>query len=109
MSRYASRGTRRPTRQLQARFFVGRDGITITKAPALTAKQRRAIFDRDGWCCTYCGIGVTWTRWESRSVLADTRVGHVDHVLPRARGGQNDDLNLVLACEHCNESKQAGI
>jgi 5-methylcytosine-specific restriction endonuclease McrA len=97
----------RPHRQMRARFFVGRNGVAVEKARPLTTTQRRAIFKRDGYRCQYCGVGVTWTRWESRDMLCDTKPGHVDHVFARARGGQNDPENLALACERCNESKQA--
>lgn len=93
--------------RLEARFFASHDGRVIERARPLTAAQRRAIFRRDGGRCYYCDARVTWTRIESRGVLTETRPGHVDHVIPRARGGQNDPSNLVLACERCNESKQA--
>ncbi len=94
-------------RQLQARFFVAPSGAVVEKARPLTPRQRRAIFERDKYRCQYCGVRVTWLRWESRSILSDTRLGAVDHGFPRARGGQNDPSNLLLACEHCNASKGA--
>lgn len=54
-------------------------------------KVRARILDRDGCQCRYCG---DW---------ADT----VDHVLPIASGGSNDDTNLVACCRYCNTSKGA--
>src|SRR6266568_4624376 len=30
---------------------------------------------------------------------------HVDHIIPLVRGGSNDPDNLVIACPHCNLSK----
>lgn len=33
------------------------------------------------------------------------RDGTVDHMLPLARGGSNNDDNLVAACKKCNELK----
>ena len=97
----------RPRKQLRARFFVGADGAVTEKAKPLTTLERRAIFVRDGYRCALCGIGVTWTRWESRTILSGTYVGHVDHIFPRARGGQNRPGNLRLTCQRCNESKGA--
>lgn len=97
----------RPAKQIRAQFFVTREGVAIVKAKALTPAQRRAIFERDKYRCVLCSKGVTWTRWESRSVLSDTSVGHVDHIIPRARGGQNVPDNLRLTCEYCNESRGA--
>lgn len=32
---------------------------------------------------------------------------HIDHLLPRARGGADQLSNLVLSCEHCNKSRCA--
>ncbi len=34
---------------------------------------------------------------------------HVDHVIPLSRGGSNDPSNLVLACPHCNLSKNSKL
>lgn len=34
---------------------------------------------------------------------------HVDHVIPVSRGGSNDPSNLVLACQHCNCSKNDSL
>jgi hypothetical protein len=42
--------------------------------------------------CVYCG-----------SIYADT----VDHVIPRSRGGTDDQANLVSACLECNTDKRA--
>ncbi len=52
-------------------------------------KIRKAILDRDGWMCAYCGGP------------ADT----VDHVIPRAEGGGDESGNLVAACKPCNYSR----
>lgn len=49
----------------------------------------RAILDRDGHECAYCG-GRATTR---------------DHVLPRSRGGADSWDNLVAACVTCNNRK----
>lgn len=91
---------------LKARFFVRPDGVAIVKAPPLTPAERRAIYERDGKVCRYCGTPVTWFRKHS-TIFSTTRPAAVDHVFPRARGGQNDDTNLVLACESCNAAKGA--
>jgi 5-methylcytosine-specific restriction endonuclease McrA len=50
---------------------------------------RRAVLDRDGYACVYCGI------------RADT----IDHVRPRSRGGQHVWTNVVAACARCNHRK----
>jgi 5-methylcytosine-specific restriction endonuclease McrA len=50
---------------------------------------RRAVLDRDGHSCVYCGL------------RADT----IDHVRPRSRGGQHSWTNVVAACARCNHRK----
>ena len=50
---------------------------------------RRAVLDRDGQHCVYCGV------------KADT----IDHVRPRSRGGQHVWTNVVAACARCNHRK----
>jgi hypothetical protein len=56
-------------------------------------KIRKAIIDRDGTACSYCG--------------ADTGNPTVDHIIALARGGTNDFSNLTVACKSCNSSKGA--
>ncbi len=53
--------------------------------------SRRNILRRDGHRCQYCG----------RSDLPVT----VDHIIPKARGGEEVWENLVCACVRCNNRK----
>jgi 5-methylcytosine-specific restriction endonuclease McrA len=55
--------------------------------------KREDIFARDDWRCVYCGQQFT---------PADLTV---DHVQPRARGGDNSGGNVVTACCTCNLRK----
>lgn len=57
------------------------------RAPPLT---NRALFERDGHLCMYCG--------------RKHRAGELsrDHVFPVARGGQNIWTNVLTACKFCN-------
>lgn len=65
--------------------------------------NRRNIYARDNHRCQYCG------RWFPTSELS------LDHVVPRAQGGQTTWDNLVCACVDCNVRKggrrpeQAGL
>ena len=54
---------------------------------------RRAVYERDGGQCQYCGVEVT---------LADC---NIDHVKPYGRGGRTQKRNLVVACRPCNKLK----
>ena len=65
--------------------------------------SRRNIFKRDRFACQYCG------RQPGSEELT------LDHVVPRAQGGESSWTNCVLACVECNKRKadrtpeQAGI
>ena len=60
------------------------------RAPPLT---NRALFERDGYLCMYCG--------------RKHRAGELsrDHVFPVARGGRNVWTNVLTACKSCNGLK----
>ena len=64
----------------------------------------RAVAARGRLVCCYCGSSLRrcslnnrWTRPEN--------IASLDHVLPRARGGQNAPWNLVVCCALCNLRK----
>jgi hypothetical protein len=48
------------------------------------------IFERDHHRCVHCGSGDTLT---------------IDHVIPRSRGGTNEESNLRTLCQPCNSQK----
>jgi hypothetical protein len=52
--------------------------------------KARAVFHRDGGRCRICG--------QSQKL-------HVDHIVPRAKGGSDAMDNLWLLCDQCNLSK----
>lgn len=56
--------------------------------------RRRALFNRDGWTCQYCG----------QPVLPKT--AEVEHILPESRGGRATWTNCVTACRSCNKKKR---
>lgn len=56
-------------------------------------RRVRAMLLRDGALCHYCKI-----------ILVEENTT-VDHVIPKARGGCNAIVNLVLACEPCNQAR----
>lgn len=80
----------------------------------------RQLVARDGYHCRFCGIPVIRAeirrliraaypealRWGTRN--ADQHAAFqalwltYDHLLPHARGGDNDPDNLVIACQPCN-------
>ncbi len=55
--------------------------------------SRRNIFKRDRFACQYCG------HQPGSEELT------LDHVVPRAQGGESSWTNCVLACVECNKRK----
>ena len=61
----------------------------------LSVRTRFEVFKRDNFTCRYCN------RTTPDVVL------EVDHIVPVADGGSNDEINLVTACWECNSGKSA--
>jgi hypothetical protein len=62
-------------------------------------RRRMAIYQRDDFCCQYCG----------QDLLADVDwqlLATIDHLVPQAHGGINDPDNLVASCWVCNQFKK---
>ncbi len=71
--------------------------VVLTSFDRLPTKSvtfsRRNVFKRDKMTCQYCG------RRPGSEELT------IDHVVPRAKGGQSSWTNCVLACVACNSRK----
>jgi 5-methylcytosine-specific restriction protein A len=59
----------------------------------LSAKKRQEVMYADAFICSYCG-----TEGTPGAVT-------VDHIVPRAKGGDNADRNLTTICVACNSKK----
>lgn len=57
-------------------------------------KLRFLVFKRDKFLCRYCG------RSPSNGAIL-----HIDHIIPKSKGGKLSKDNLVTACFECNEGK----
>ncbi len=55
--------------------------------------KRRRIYERDDYRCVYCG-----EQFPAEELT-------LDHVLPRVKGGDRSEGNLVTACSTCNTAK----
>lgn len=80
------------TTQLRVPEIISLTGYDRLPNAAVTF-SRRNIFKRDGFKCQYCGIQ------PRRDELT------LDHVVPRAQGGESTWKNCVLACLDCNSRK----
>lgn len=67
----------------------------MTSRKALSKSIRFEVFKRDGFSCQYCGA------------KAPDVVLHCDHIHPVAKGGTNEIINLITACQSCNQGKAA--
>lgn len=64
-----------------------------------TRRGRFLILNRDDFRCIYCG----------KSSIEDKAELHVDHIVPRKKGGISKAVNLVTACRQCNLEKGAMV
>ncbi|WP_278522891.1 HNH endonuclease [Methanobrevibacter arboriphilus] len=51
---------------------------------------RKAVFERDNYTCQCCNTKKDLT---------------IDHIVPRSKGGSNDETNLQTLCKSCNLAK----
>lgn len=67
----------------------------MAKTPRISIppEVRKYIFSRDAYQCQSCGK----TQRETQLTI--------DHIIPLARGGQNDISNLHTLCRFCNQQK----
>jgi len=78
------------------------EGLGKTKVSGLDPKRwapsdmKLEILERDGYCCRYCGVTVTF------------RKANIDHVVPWHRHGATTPSNLVTSCAKCNVAKGGG-
>lgn len=64
-------------------------------------RKRLRIFLRDDWRCFWCSESV-----DMNATMQDSpRSATVDHIIPIARGGGNEDVNLVTSCNACNHAR----
>lgn len=62
----------------------------------MTDSERQAVAVRAKLCCEYC---------QSQQTLSHDDFA-VDHIFPRALGGDDELSNLALCCQGCNSRKQ---
>lgn len=93
--------------RLKAQWFVGLDGIAIPKAPQLKRSIAWNLFHESDKTCALCNTPVQFFRPLSLYASDYVYQCHIDHILPRSRGGQNSKDNLRITCSRCNLSKGA--
>jgi 5-methylcytosine-specific restriction endonuclease McrA len=66
-------------------------GVEYQQGELAGYEIRQYLLEKWGHKCAYCGV--------MQSAL------QIEHIIPRARGGNNRVSNLTLACEKCNQKK----
>jgi 5-methylcytosine-specific restriction endonuclease McrA len=62
----------------------------------LRKKRRERLAEAQNWRCCYCGNRMDGSGCEPNAPT-------FEHVIPRSLGGTDDEDNLVIACQRCNE------
>ncbi|MEV0686855.1 HNH endonuclease [Nocardia sp. NPDC050378] len=71
-----------------------------TMRQSITGAKRRRIFDRDGMACRICGVtgGQEFPDAPGRKAVLT-----IGHIVPKDRGGSDNDDNLQIECQRCND------
>lgn len=64
-----------------------------TYAPRENKKKAR-LYEEVGYKCAYCGCDL------------DVSGFHIEHIIPRVRGGSSEENNLTASCPSCNSLKK---
>ena len=70
-----------------------RSYVNVRQRRESSGMKRVRIYMRDHFRCQYCG--------ERKNPVELT----LDHILPRSRGGDSSQINVVTACVTCNQRK----
>ena len=62
----------------------------------MDAATQRLVRQRAGYRCEYCGLA------RANFPFAPF---HIEHIIPKKHGGQDNADNLAFACHHCNLHK----
>ena len=68
----------------------------------ITSHRRHRIYERDDWTCLLCGDDVPMVVTYLHPLGAS-----LDHIVPRSRGGGDEDANLRMAHMLCNSLRGA--
>jgi len=79
---------------IETSMLIDLNQLSIERTFALPGK-RYQVFQRDGWKCVICG-----KHPENAEVVL-----HVDHILPKSKGGADELDNYQTLCDLCNLGK----
>jgi hypothetical protein len=79
--------------QLHSIISVKSDG-NFGRRPRVPSLNNRDLFRRDHYRCAYCN-----------KIFGVTSLSR-DHIIPRSKGGLNNWMNCITACQRCNQFKK---
>lgn len=65
---------------------------------SISKADYQTVMERGHWRCEYCLT-------QKRIVITI----HIDHIIPKSKGGSDDVENLCCVCIHCNQHKAAAL
>jgi hypothetical protein len=83
----------------------GRPGGRFTQKKKALVKQDNASRNEGKTRCESCGVETVPAEQHKKGVTPPEHETHVDHVVPRAKGGTNDPENGQVLCRECNIKK----
>ncbi|WP_177241279.1 HNH endonuclease [Stigmatella aurantiaca] len=83
----------------------GRPGGRFTQKKKALVKQDNASRNEGKTQCESCGLETVSAEQHKKGVTPPKNETHVDHVVPRAKGGTNDPENGQVLCRECNIKK----
>lgn len=97
-------------RDREKRIALATEHSHLRKARKKNTKTERgisklALKKKFGTKCYYCGKEMDFSVGAGRKFNRD--MATIEHLIPLARGGEHTFENTVLACRHCNISKNA--
>ena len=89
----------------EGRATVDRGGKAFTRTGKQTVKDANRAANGGTTVCESCGTATVPGQRSVRGVSPPSNETNVDHVVPKAQGGEGDPLNGQVLCRACNLKK----
>ncbi len=108
--KYAEKEALRYKKDKDKRLLLATEHSHLRKARKKLVKTERgitkvALRKKFGSKCYYCGIEMDFSTGAGR--VFNRSMATIEHLIPLAKGGEHTFENTVLACRHCNISKNS--
>jgi hypothetical protein len=101
-----SLGLATPSMDLAPEAVAGkRPGSRFSKKDKEIVKQDNASRNGGKTVCESCGVETVQAEQHKKGVTPPKNESHVDHVIPKTKGGTGDPANGQVLCRDCNIKK----